>query len=92
MDQRHVNLVKLLMHGSKEPEKQYSTAPWLFDVVSQQTNQLGWIHDRVWIAASWRRACQRVGQDMHMGGVDVIIAAGCCSRAKPCSVCHHVGL
>lgn len=53
LDQRHVNLVKLLMHGSKEPEKQYSIAPWLFDVVSQQTNQLGWIHIRVWIAASW---------------------------------------
>jgi hypothetical protein len=47
LDQRHVNLIKLLMHGSKEPEKQYSTAPWLFDVVSLQTKQHGWINTRV---------------------------------------------
>jgi hypothetical protein len=50
------------MHGSKEPEKQYSTAPWLFDVVSLQTKQHGWIHIRVCKAAAWPCACQQMGR------------------------------
>lgn len=34
LDQDHISLIKMLMHGSKQPQQRYSTAPWLFDVVS----------------------------------------------------------
>jgi hypothetical protein len=36
LDEDHVDLIKRLMHGSKNPEQEYPTAPWLFDVVSEQ--------------------------------------------------------
>jgi hypothetical protein len=39
LNEDHVDLIKRLMHGSKEPEQAYPAAPWLFDVVSAQSDR-----------------------------------------------------
>lgn len=46
LNEDHVDLIKRLMHGSKDPQQAYPTAPWLFDVVSAKPNSNSMWHLR----------------------------------------------
>lgn len=41
LNEDHIDLIKALMHGSKDPQRAYPSAPWLFDVVSTGMRQQG---------------------------------------------------
>lgn len=38
LDDSHKDLIKRLMHGSTNPQRDYEPAPWLFDVVANKRN------------------------------------------------------